>query len=174
VISTSALIQDISSSYVAQLISGFPSLLLRFKRLPNPFTLLKNIKNLSVPTIQGTTRKQSINLPIWDLSCHYYLQTKVLESLEEEIVFFGKCKLLIQKAQFPEKKCFMAVTSRNLYIFQYGEILDCYAIKRIENLVFSKKKEQLSISIFQDEPVVMKVNQKQYEKILGGLKEVLI
>ena len=129
---------------------------------------------MSVPTIQGATRKTSLNLPIWDLSCQYYIQvihkrdffiwpclkTKVLESVEEEIVFMGKCKLLIQKAQFPEKKCYIVVTSRNLYILQFGEILDCYAIKRIENVVFSKKKEQLSICIFQEEPVIMKVNQK--------------
>ena len=85
---------------------------------------------------------------------------KVIENFEEDVVLLSKCKLMKEKPNFPEKKCFIAITSKHIYIFQYNEILECHPIKRIEMLSYNKKKEQLMIQLFREEPILLKVTQR--------------
>lgn len=76
------------------------------------------------------------------------------------MVLLTKCKFIMEKSKFSEKACYLAITSRYIYTFQYNEILECYPIKKMERMQYSKKREQLRLYLGRDDVICLKVNQR--------------
>jgi len=92
----SALIEDITSSYFAQLISGFPSLLLSLRRIPNPFTLvssihelsfykkkMKSLKSLGESVHEEIPTKAMLSLSMRKIYSYYFLKVRNIKSIEK-------------------------------------------------------------------------------------------